>query len=490
MKESILYFAENSINYLFELQEKFCRNPEDIASFVYGIADEMNKVGLMMIKETLEYMDNLIRINPKRKESWYVEKISDKQLITSLGAINFKKTLYTNKKSREMKYLLDDVIGLLPHERMTEDAQAKMLEEAVQTSYRRAGDSASISSGVSKQTVKNKLHVLKFPEDIKPKEKKVVEYLYIDADEDHVSLQFNNKKGDLEKTVNGRKINGMIAKLAYVYEGIEREAPKSKRHRLINPHYFSSGSVDETNDQFWDRVFEYIEDTYDIFQIKKIYLNGDGGTWIKGAKKYRDGIVYVLDEFHMNKYIGKMAGHMKDSADDVRHEIRRTIKECSKDTFVKLSNTLETYAKTEEELSRIATGRDYILSNWNAAKVRLKSRDIVKGCSAEGHVSHILSARMSSRPMGWSKTGADVMSRLRVYYYNKGDMLELVRYQRTELAKAAGCEEEFDEQKYYRKIMTAQNYDTGELGKYTEIMNHHLSLQKRKQIYLSRQILL
>ena len=82
------------------------------------------------------------------------------------------------------------------------------------------------------------------------------------------------------------------------------------------------------------------------------------------------------------------------------------------------------------------------------------------------------------------------MSRLRVYYYNKGDMLELVRYQRTERAKAAGCEEEFDEQKYYRKIMTAQNYDTGELGKYTEIMNHHLSLQKRKQIYFSRQILL
>ena len=32
------------------------------------------------------------------------------------------------------------------------------------------------------------------------------------------------------------------------------------------------------------------------------------------------------------------------------------------------------------------------------------------------------------------------MAELRAYYYNKGDMLELVRYQKEELAKAAGGE--------------------------------------------------
>ena len=34
-------------------------------------------------------------------------------------------------------YLLDRIIGLEKHERITEDAQARMLKEAVQTSYRR-----------------------------------------------------------------------------------------------------------------------------------------------------------------------------------------------------------------------------------------------------------------------------------------------------------------------------------------------------------------
>lgn len=33
----------------------------------------------------------------------------------------------------------------------------------------------------------------------------------------------------------------------------------------------------------------------------------------------------------------------------------------------------------------------------------------------EGHVSQILSARMSSLPMGWSRGGADQLARLRVY---------------------------------------------------------------------------
>ena len=60
-------------------------------------------------------------------------------------------------------------------------------------------------------------------------------------------------------------------------------------------------------------------------------------------------------------------------------------------------------------------------------------------CSAEGHISHIYADRLSSRPLGWSRTGADKMSRLRAYQMNGGNMLELVRYEK--LPKAAGGED-------------------------------------------------
>ena len=56
-------------------------------------------------------------------------------------------------------------------------------------------------------------------------------------------------------------------------------------------------------------------------------------------------------------------------------------------------------------------------------------------------MSHVLSSRMSTGPMGWSKTGADKMARLRAWYWNGGDMLELARYQKQILARAAGNED-------------------------------------------------
>ena len=71
----------------------------------------------------------------------------------------------------------------------------------------------------------------------------------------------------------------------------------------------------------------------------------------------------------------------------------------------------------------------------------MKSNDENVRCSAEGHVSHVYSDRMSSRPLGWCRKGADKMSRLRIYRQNQGDMLELVRYQKKEVKKAAGAEE-------------------------------------------------
>lgn len=56
---------------------------------------------------------------------------------------------------------------------------------------------------MSKQTVKNKLHKLTFPQQKETKrEKKTVEYLYIDADEDHASVQFKEKKGDMKVREN------------------------------------------------------------------------------------------------------------------------------------------------------------------------------------------------------------------------------------------------------------------------------------------------
>lgn len=473
MVNSLKYFNEVCIKKFIDFEDKFIEKPTDIASYIINVKETLEELGVRIIQETLEELDQLIKNSSVRKEKWVVEKRTQKALVTSVGTVNFKKTYYANKESGEITCLLDRIMGIGDHKRITEDAVANILEEAVQTSYRRGGENVSIGkTEVSKQTVKKVLHKLSFPEADIPSEKKVVDYLYIDADEDHIALQFKDAKGDLETTEGRYKNNCFITKLAYVYEGIEKEASKSKRHKLINPYYFCGSGAYGTNEEFWDRGYEYIENNYDVSKIKKIFLNGDGGSWIKGCKSKIAGITYVLYEFHMKKYLIKMTSHMERhfSNEDVK-EFRKTlneiIKDNTKDEFRNAIAFLQKYATDDREKEKIADAGEYFLANWTAAKNRFVDRKHVKGCSAEGHVSHVLSSRMSSRPMGWSKLGATQMGKLRAYYLNGGDMLELEKYQESELPKSAGAEEVI-----YSAAEIIRNTKNrhGLIGKYFEAM--------------------
>ena len=479
MLNSIKYFEENCINKLENLENEFMKHPTKIAEYVLGITEELHKLGLEMIKESLESMDEMIRKSSLRKKEWLVEAHSFKQLTTSLGDVKFMKTLFCNRKTGESEYLLDRILGLAPHERITEDAQAKMLEEAVQTSYRRGGEETSLTTEVSKQTVKNKIHQLKFPKAEKPAKKKQVDYLYIDADEDHVSLQFREQKGDLTENENHRKNNCLITKLVYVYEGIENESPRGKRHRLVNPYYFSGVNSGEGNTEFWKEIYEYLDSNYELEHVKKVYVNSDGGSWIKAGMKQLAGITHVLDGFHLEKYLTKLTSHMKDSRDDASEELRQIIRNKTKKDFENMVEKLEGYLEGDTGMKRMEEAKNYILSNWTAAKLRLKHRDGIKGSSTEGHVSHVLASRMSSRPMGWSKTGAEKMSQLKAYSLNGGDMLELVRYQKEDLPKAAGAEYDVLSSS---QILASEKNRHEQLGKYVDTINHELSTEVKKII--------
>ena len=46
------------------------------------------------------------------------------------------------------------------------------------------------------------------------------------------------------------------------------------------------------------------------------------------------------------------------------------------------------------------SGKKFLLRNFKYIKNGIYYKNYLCGCSAEGHVSHILSGRLSSRPMG------------------------------------------------------------------------------------------
>lgn len=404
-------------------------------------------------------------------------------MLTSIGEISYTKTLYKNKKTGSRTYLLDKYLNIEENARLTEDAEDCILEEAVQTSYRRGGEAASILDKVSKATVKNKLHSLTFPEHTVSTERKQVRYLYIDVDEDHVPLQFFETKGDIIPDKKGRKYNNVPVKLAYVYEGIRTVAPKSNRYELINPHYFSGVYEGKRNVAFWDEIAEYIGQNYDTENIERIYLNADGGSWIKGWKSSIHGITTVLDEYHINKYLTKMTSHLWDSREDARDKLREIIRYGTKAQFEEETELLKEYTYDEKTINRIDEGFKYISSNWMAAKLRLRRENSVVGSSTEGHVSHVLASRMSSRPLGWSRHGAHQMGQLRAYSWNKGNMLELVRFQK----EAHEFKNESEHKVFVRDILNSDNRHKPN-GKYYDKIQCSLPVQARKMLSIRENI--
>ncbi|MBF1133239.1 MAG: UPF0236 family protein [Dialister invisus] len=101
------------------------------------------------------------------------------------------------------------------------------------------------------------------------------------ADEDHISI------------ANGQNRE---MKLAYVYE--DKVEVSRNRRKTVGLRTFVGY---EKAGRFWSRVAQYIYRTYD--SDVKIYLIGDGGKWIKAGLDILDNCTYILDRFHLERYI-------------------------------------------------------------------------------------------------------------------------------------------------------------------------------------------
>lgn len=438
MNNSIQQFQQEGIKRLTEIFSKYSDDPSKLAEMIASVTREIHKLGRDLIKEEWESYDEVLRKHRDCRKGWSIVRKDEVTRKTTLGDITYARTMFINKETGNRAYLADQFLGFEKREFITEDAKARICDETVESCYRKGGMNVCINDElVSKETVMNIMHGLKFPEIISTEpEKKKVATLYIDADEDHVSLQYLEKKGDIKKP----RYNTVTPYIVYVYDGIDTE--EDGRPKLMNVKYF--GGVYEGEEgikTLWNEVYGYIESAYDLKSIEHVYINGDGAAWIKSGTKYIGKSKFVLDKYHMYDYLTSATSHLKDSRDDAIADIFRAVhkkkKWMAEGTFEKILG----YADTDSRRKAVERAKTYILGNWPAIVLSMTSDDKNIRCSAEGHVSHVYSDRMSSRPLGWSRVGADKMARLRIYWKNGGSMLNLIRYQDKELPIAAGAQE-------------------------------------------------
>ncbi len=420
MKNSITQIAELIITSYEENFEKMLINKKDIAEFIVEIKKALDQTGAILVAEALETMDSLVKNDGRRKQNWHVkEKSAPNTLATIFGEVHYHRTYYKHKRTKEYRYLSDELVGISAYDKMDVSLKAKLIEEAVETPYARSGRKAAETIELSSQSVMNSIRELGpvSSGDVKvSKASATPNILYIEADEDHVALQ-----------------NGGCAepKLVYVHEGKKRVG--KDRYELQNPRYF--GGMYKESEELWNEVADYIDQAYDYDKIEKIYLSGDGAGWIKTGVGLINRSTFVLDRYHLNKAVKVAGAHIENGERGLWRAIREEDKEYLKVVF----DTILDGTESETKVEAVRKARTYIVNHWESLKYHYSEE--YTGCSAEGHISHIYSDRLSSRPLGWSRKGVDQMARLRVFTANGGSIYAITLKKKRERKKEERIEE-------------------------------------------------
>lgn len=384
---------------------------------VDSVTEMVNDIGVNTLLAIIEQLNEAIKNSPARKGKYHVHKKSvGRTLITRFGELEFERTYYKNILEKRYIYILDEMLGVKKYERIEGNLKADILEKAAEFSYQKAAK-LSTPAFVTKQTVKNIIRENGEIDnlEIKAKNKKEVETIYIEADEDHVPLQ-NGKNKEM--------------KLIYVYD--DKKEINKGRIELKNKRYFT-GEMDP--EDLWTQVATYLDQAYDLDKVKNIYIAGDGASWIKGGTQIIKDSKYILDHYHLSKYVKILTAHLKSLENPVyiTGPLWYCFKNNNKEDAIELIDIAMKETPFKSKRKAMKKAKRYIKNNWEGINNLFKEEKY--RCSAEGHISHILSARLSSRPMGWSVIGADEMARLRAYKANGGSIKKYYRNLRTQRKK-------------------------------------------------------
>jgi len=392
--ENILHDFNKKIISLVENYLKKFIFSKGISSFTDDLVAEFANFGSDLTQFMIEYAEQIIFELDERKEKFESLEKDNRNIVSIFGEIQYKRRYYEDKENHNKVYLLDKLIGIEPKQRLLENVREKLIENAIESSYEYSGEHAAYGVKISRQEVKNEIENLNLdiPLHQENENKKQVKHVYVIADEDHVHLQ----KGGIEEP-----------RIVVVYDNFIQNG---KRIELNNKRHFG-GLYKGKTDDLWNEVAMYIESTYDMDYLENVFVLGDGAKWIKIGATWINKGVNILDRFHMCKAVNGIAGQNNNLG---KNELYSLIRKLDFSGFK--DKCYEILSEEMEKNTRLKKEKlmNYILNNQKGISNYYKYRDLLHGCSAEGHVSHIYSDRMSSRPMGWKSKNVDNMSKLRV----------------------------------------------------------------------------
>lgn len=405
-------------------------NGADVSALTGAIRDFADILGKELFSEIVTQIENLVFDDTKRKNQYESVRFAEKSLITKNGKTKFERRYYKDNETGENVCLTDRILGLEKGERIDKKVKSELIQKANDQSYNKSGKLVVPEIEVSATTVMRNVRKNEWKIDIeeRPEEEKIKsKYVYIQVDEDHVKQR--NKKGC---TIS--KIITIYTKKRTLTKPERIPEVKQVRKELVDKFTFS-GLYKDTQ-EMWEDVAYYIDCTYKKEEIETAFIMGDGASYIKAGTEWIAKSVFVLDTFHLEKYINHLNydEYLKTklqeaidqfdpiSTENIMNEaINKIKKEIEED-----KNLGRTTKSLENRLKKITETKTYLMNQWQGIEAHDTYKDKLTGCCQEGQVHHTLSERLSTDAKVWSENGIDKMSQLRAFTQNGGDVYQKI----------------------------------------------------------------
>lgn len=405
-------------------------NGEDVSSLTGAIKDFTDILGKELFSEIATQIENLVFEDSKRKHQYESVRFAEKSLITKNGKAKYERRYYKDNETGENVCLTDRILGIEKGERIDKRVKSELIQKASDQSYSKSGKLVVPNMEISSTTVMRNVRKNEWKmniEERKEEEKIKAKNIFIQVDEDHIKER--GKKGcTISKIVTIYTKKRTLTKPERIPE------VKQVRKELVDKFTFS-GLYKDTQ-EMWEDVAYYIDCTYKKEEIETAFVMGDGASYIKAGTEWIEKSVFVLDTFHLEKYINHLNydENLKTklqeaidqfdpiSTENIMNEAMKNIeKEITEDEQLGRNTK-----RLKNRLKKINDTKTYLMNQWQGIEAHDKYKEQLTGCCQEGQVHHTLSERMSTDAKVWSEKGIDEMSQLRAFTQNDGDIYQKI----------------------------------------------------------------
>ena len=208
-------------------------------------------------------------------------RIDGRTVVTTLGVVTFRRRYYRDESTKRCCHPLDEIVGLSPRSRMSDEMRLRVFKAAGEMPYSKAARWASPGGPVSKSTVAR--IVADVQVEASPKPVARAGKVHVQIDEKYIAMEGNARKQRLIT--------------ATVFDGISSHGKRNKLEHRVLLSGLELGAVA-------GRINEALSDVFRLKEGDSVFLSGDLAPYIrKFGERLSFPSSYVPDKWHIAHFL-------------------------------------------------------------------------------------------------------------------------------------------------------------------------------------------